>query len=809
MIHAPEAEPMRQGTLALIVVAALLSPSLLLAQTGHGTPPPPIIFAVPRLEFNGPSGEVFDGVDLGFAVPLTPRQSVTGSWLIGTDSGEELTATYNWDIPLRNGYRGRLSAGLMGNDFGVGLSAHRMSGDWGTGAFARSVDGELRAGLFLSTPLKWGMPVGSPKAERSTAWGDTSGGVAAMGAVATISAENRRDKGQTRFVTGTAWYPRTITNWARAGQDGQSAGASPSEFAAPATQAWESEIGGAVRGGPAIVSEVVYVGTADGEVQALKLTDGSPLWSVAVGSPITRALTAAGGRVYVGTEAGYLVCVRPPANPQALLGAVEWRFDARAAIHSCPLVTSRGLILFGDDAGVCHALNLQGQEVWRVRTGGRIADGPSTYGTTVGVFEADGQRRSSGLVYVASEDGVLYALREADGETVWTYTTDGSLEASPVVGERAVVVVTEAGRAYACEPATGRLLWKVATRVRHPVTPAMANGRVYVVGRDGLTVALNAEDGRRLWATQVHGPVVASPVVTGRGHLFLASASGMLDAVRLSDGKLVWAANTRSAVSSGTALASKFLVLGVSAGRVLAYVPGGTWRIDAPLAVALAQPSDLASAPDFPAPTVKPVGPDVPEMALTLIARSDDPTQPTLQVTNRPQVTVSGTAPAGTALVLVNDAAATLHEGRYEATVELPGPGAYPVTVKMVDSQGRTRMDSRVVMVSGPECPSSGAPLFIAPEGEGAARRLTFEVAAHVPTEAARVATLEIRDASGKAIRAWSEEGVGARSYTWDGKDQWGKPARDGQYLAVYTVRDLDGRARSLYQPVIVENAGR
>jgi len=195
-------------------------------------------------------------------------------------------------------------------------------------------------------------------------------------------------------------------------------------------------------------------------------------------------------------------------------------------------------------------------------------------------------------------------------------------------------------------------------------------------------------------------------------------------------------------------------------------------------------------------------------MALTMLASADDPTQPTLQVTNRPQVTVSGTVPAGTALVLVNDAAATLRDGRYETRVELPGAGAYPVTVKVIDGQGRTVTDSRVVMVSGPERPSSGAPLFIAPEGEGAARRLTFEVAAQLATEGSRVATLEIRDQAGKAIRAWSDSGVAAR-YTWDGKDQWGKPARDGQYVAVYTVRDLDGRARSLYQPVIVENAGR
>lgn len=800
---------MRSGTLALAVVAAALLPSLLLAQTGQGSPPPPMIFAVPRLELNGPGDGIFDGVDLGFAVPLSPRQSVTGSWLVGTDSDEDVTATYNWDIPTHNGYRGRLSAGLIGNEFGLGLSAHRMTGDWGTGAFVQSVDGELRGGLFLSTPLKWGKPVGSPKAGRSTAWGDTSGGVAAMGAVATIRAENRRNGGQTRFVTGTAWYPRATTNWARAGQDGQSAGASASEFGAPAQQAWESEIGGAVRGGPAIVSGVAYVGTVDGEVQALKLADGSPLWSVPVGSPITQALTAASGRVYVGTESGHLVCVRPPANPQALLGVEQWRFDAGAPIHSCPLVTSRGLILFGDDAGVLHALSLEGKQVWSVRTGGRIASGPSIYGNTVGVYEADGQRRTAGLVYVASEDGVLHAVREADGQTVWTYTTDSALEASPVVGDRAVVVVTETGRAYACEPATGRLLWRAATRLRHPVTPAMANGRVYVVGRDGLTVALRGDNGERLWATQVHGPVVASPVATRGGHLFIASASGMLDAVRMSDGKLVWAANTQSAVSSGAALAQKFLVLGVAAGRVLAYVPGGTWRIDAPPAVALAHPSQLTSPPDFPAPTVTTVRQEPPEMVLTMIARPEDPTQPTLQVTNHPQVTVSGTAPAGTALVLVNDATATLRNGRYEATIELPGSGAYPVTVKLMDAQGRTLTDSRVVVVSGPQCPSSGAPLFIAPEGEGAARRLTFEVAAQGPTEGPRVATLEIRDAAGRAIRAWSESGTVAQSYTWDGKDQWGKPARDGQYVAVYTVRDLDGRARSLYQPVIVENAGR
>ena len=55
---------------------------------------------------------------------------------------------------------------------------------------------------------------------------------------------------------------------------------------------------------PSIGGEVLYVGSADGTLSALRASDGTPLWSHATGSPITDTPTIDDGTVLVGSADG-------------------------------------------------------------------------------------------------------------------------------------------------------------------------------------------------------------------------------------------------------------------------------------------------------------------------------------------------------------------------------------------------------------------------------------------------------------------------------------------------------------------------
>lgn len=819
---------MRQSCLAALLLAA--STCLLPAgwcQSGQSTPPPPMVFAIPRVQLNSDADHFLEGVDLGFAVPLTTRHSVTGSYVLGFHGDNDITATYNYDMPWRKGIRARASAGLIEDDFGVGLSAHQFKQDFGTGAFLQTAGGEFRAGVFLSTPLSWGTRVAKPKAERSTAWGDTSGDVGDLGAIATVAARKDLDGGGTSLVTATAWYPRATANWSRMGQDAQSAAASASDFAPPATQARQYGLRGAVRGGPAVIGDTVYVGSVGGEVQALRLRDGTPLWSAAVGSDVTQAFTAVGDRLLVGTKAGHLVCLKPPLLPGGLVGSEEWRFDAGAPVLSCPLVTAKGLILFGAQDGVCYALDVRGKKVWQHATSGPILASPSLAPGGVTVAKEARGKTEGGVVYCASLDGVLYALRETDGGLVWSYRTGSPILVAPTVDDKLVYTASQKGSLHALEAATGRLAWRQQLQAPLSASPALADGRLYAPGTDGSVTALDLRDGgKALWRTQVAGPLSTPPVLTRSGYLFVGSEAGMLYALRSRDGKVLWAANVGEALTSAPAVTSGYLLVGDASGRLLAYKPGGPWHIDAPTAVASAAVPPSQAPAALTLTSSSPFGVEVPVPsreksglagssetaagpgAISLLSVPSDPGQPPIQLADRAEIAVGGQAPASARLVLVNDVPYRVLNGQYEATVEFPGAGAYPLTVKYVDEQGHVDSDSRLVVVGEETQPTSAAPVFLSPEEEGPGGSISFTLSAQ-EEKRPRVMVLEIRDSTGRAIRAWADTTATMQTYVWDGRDQWGKPTKDGQYVAVFTLRDLEGHSRSLFQPVIVDSMGR
>lgn len=859
---------MRQACLATrtaILVLSLSAPGTTLAQEAHRSLPPPMLFAFPRLELVGDDTRLLDGADVGFAFPLTSRRSVTGNYVWDKNGTDHLSATYNLDLPLKGRTVGRLSAGLIQDDLGVGIGGHRIYDDFGAGAFVNaSARGDVYATIFLSTPLPIGVTLGNLFGTGRSGQVRRGGNVADLGAVATLYLK-AGDGSRPEVATGTAWFPRQALDWPRAGGDAHSASVTSSDFSPPARASWSFQARGAIRGGPAVGGGVVYVGGEDGAVHALRLADGSPVWTAAVGAGATEALAVSGGRVYVGTRAGQLVCLRPPMMAEGIVAVEEWRFQTRGPVMSCPVVTAQGLVVFGSDDGMCYAVDARGRLVWSFATQGRVVAPVSLSARRLAAPGPDGAvSRPVTLVFCASTDGVLYALREHDGRPAWTFAANTPLHSAPAVLDDRLIIGTQDGAVYALETASGRLLWRQSLGAPVRASPAVADGRAYFACADGAVVALSLQDGRRLWTAEVFGQVLAAPIATRSPWLLVTTQAGMVYAVRRTDGRIMWAVNAQERITTGPAVASRYLVFGGESGRVQAYEPGGQWRVDPPPVVVTAPPGEApqplkldlpkaegeiedkgarASAPvhasvtppagpaaaagppapgvsiatvgvqeDFPSPTMGKSGPQVSAMAgrvaMTLLTSTPDPRQPPIMVADRPSVVVSGIAPPGTVRVLVNDTPVTLTDGEFRAALAFHAAGAYPLTIKYVDAADQAQMDERIVMVSPEERPTSAAPVFFSPHPWAADDGVRFTVSWDSAGDQGQVSVLEIRDPAGRAIRAWADVGSGPRTFLWDGSDQWGKTVPDGQYLAVYTVRDMDGRSRSMYQPVVVETTG-
>lgn len=151
---------------------------------------------------------------------------------------------------------------------------------------------------------------------------------------------------------------------------------------------------------------------------------------------------------------------------------------------------------------------------------------------------------AAGMVFAAGDDGVVRALRAADGKALWTAFTGGDIRVAPTVADGRVFVGSSDGWVYAFEARTGRQLWRFRAAPAQDKIPVygkllsrwpaasgvlVADGVAYVaagiVNYDGTYVyALDAETGKVKWQNNTSGHLYeeAKTGVSVQGHMLLA-----------------------------------------------------------------------------------------------------------------------------------------------------------------------------------------------------------------------------------------------------------------------------------------------
>ena len=97
-----------------------------------------------------------------------------------------------------------------------------------------------------------------------------------------------------------------------------------------------------------------------------------------------------------------------------------------------------------------------------------------------------------GLVYLATENGVVSAVDAANGETVWKERLGGYFSASPVAADGKIYLLNEEGEAFVLK--AGRQfvqLSKTEFPERLMASPIAANGRVFIRS-DGRVYAFDS-----------------------------------------------------------------------------------------------------------------------------------------------------------------------------------------------------------------------------------------------------------------------------------------------------------------------------
>lgn len=151
-------------------------------------------------------------------------------------------------------------------------------------------------------------------------------------------------------------------------------------------------------------------------------------WKYTTGSYIDLSSPAvAKGVVYVGSDDNNLYALK------ASSGALLWRYTTGVFIESSPAVAN-GVVYIGSYDKNLYALNASsGALLWKYTTS-YIASSPGV---------------ANGVVYVGSDDNNLYALDASTGALLWKYTTESEILSSPAVANGVVYVGSYDNSLYA------------------------------------------------------------------------------------------------------------------------------------------------------------------------------------------------------------------------------------------------------------------------------------------------------------------------------------------------------------------------
>ena len=398
-----------------------------------------------------------------------------------------------------------------------------------------------------------------------------------------------------------------------------------------AREAW-SYRSATVTGTPAIVDGVAYFGDYAGKIHALRVSDGSVVWTVDNGAGVDSSIAVAGDRLYVGDQDGFLTARKTSDGSQV------WRVKADEVegthLYGSPVVHDG--VLYTGVASEQTLIEYTGEQTFRGSVAAfDITNGAQkwkTYmqepgGLGVSVWSTPAIDPALGLLFVGTGNSYgepvsqytdsIVALRMNDGGVAWHYQAtkndafnarggagpDRDFGASPLLfeanGKKLVGDGDKGGRFFALDRATGALVWNVTVDFKVEGTPSSQlegflgtasyhKGTIYApTTARSMVHAIDASTGAVKWARELnplptkYGDRMFAPSTAADGVVLQGNAFGHVFALDMATGEVLADLTVPGGIQGGIALAGDtFLVPDV--GKDLWSMKGGitAFRVD-------------------------------------------------------------------------------------------------------------------------------------------------------------------------------------------------------------------------------------
>lgn len=166
-----------------------------------------------------------------------------------------------------------------------------------------------------------------------------------------------------------------------------------------------------------------------------------------------------------------------------------------------------------------------------------------------------------GLVLIATDQGVVYALNQSDGEIAWQTSLSSEILASPVIGGDIVVARTGDGRVHGLSSFDGEVEWAISRQLpkltlRGDSKPLIFQGAVFAGFSDGTLAAVEAKNGRALWDFPLSFPrgtneidrladVDTDPLLVG-DNIYVSSYQEITHSLNIKEQRIEWSADVSS-----------------------------------------------------------------------------------------------------------------------------------------------------------------------------------------------------------------------------------------------------------------------
>ncbi len=291
---------------------------------------------------------------------------------------------------------------------------------------------------------------------------------------------------------------------------------------------WSSKLTGKFSGGVGGNSEILVVGSIDGDVIAVNSQDGSDAWKTTLTSEVMAISESFEDVIVVRTNDSRLHGI------SLLSGEVEW-----VVTQSSPALTLRGvgppLIIDGiayaglDNGKVLAVSIASGNVIWESRV-----SVPSGRTELDRIVDIDGQLAGDAdFIYAVSYHGRLAAIDRINGKIVWA--RDLASVNGLSIDENLVYVTDRDDNVWALQKNSGVTVWKQDKLFyRELSAPAQLDNAVLVGDFEGFIHVLAKQDGRMIGRTKLGKNPIQTSTSPTTAISYIVDTSGQLAAYSIS-----------------------------------------------------------------------------------------------------------------------------------------------------------------------------------------------------------------------------------------------------------------------------------